>query len=369
MNNTPRLSFYRYFLSLLVLLLIIVALPATTGQGGEGPIPPPPPTWADSPFPPQLEADSPRRMTLSGCQNAPCQYLPLINRPPIDPHAGAMEIYNRLYVPSRNPSTGWYGNVSACQTSMTSAAFLTAMQQRINYFREMAGIPPITSLRSDYNTMVQASALMMSANNALSHSPPTDWLCYTTLGKDGAGSSNLFLGMYGTEAIDGYIRDPGDSNTAAGHRRWILLPSTTTMGTGDIPNGSQRPANALRVFDPSNWYTRPATRDTFVAWPPPGYVPYNTVYARWSFALPSADFSGSTVTVTRGGVGIPVTRFPAVTGYGENTLVWQINGMNDWDNWPKPAGDTAYTVTVQNVKINGVPSNYTYTVIVFDPGY
>ena len=355
-------------IALIFLLWQLIDVSPTSGQGDTGPVPPPPPTWEDAPRPSEQAQNKLLASTNSaGCSaSAHCNFLPVISYTK-DPAAEAMEIYRRLYIPSQNPYIGWSGNANACYPGETSAAFLTAMKQRINYFREMAGVPPITTLSSTYNTMGQAAALMMSANGKLSHSPTSDWTCYTELGKTGAGKSNLFLGMFGPEAIDGYIRDPGEGNTAAGHRRWILHPPTTTMGTGDIPNGGQWAANSLYVFDASIWAPRPATRDPFVAWPPPGYVPYNTVYPRWSFAVPSADFSGSTVTVKQGSTVIPVTKFTQVNNYGENTLVWQIASMTDWEYWPKPTGDVSYTVTITNVIVNAVSKNYSYTVTVFDP--
>ena len=49
-----------------------------------------------------------------------------------------------------------------------------------------------------------------------------------------AGKSNLFLGRSGAGAIAGYMDDPGSGNTAAGHRRWIIDPRQTTMGSGSV---------------------------------------------------------------------------------------------------------------------------------------
>ena len=51
---------------------------------------------------------------------------------------------------------------------------------RINYFRAMAGVGDDITFDSTYNTKAQAAALMMSANQALSHSPPADWDCFSS---------------------------------------------------------------------------------------------------------------------------------------------------------------------------------------------
>jgi len=194
------------------------------------------------------------------------------------------------------------------------------------------------------------------------------WTCYTADGAEAAGDSNLALGVSGWDAITGYIMDPGAGNSAAGHRRWILYPQTQIMGTGDVPAVSGfLAANGLNVFDANLFGPRPSTREEYVAWPPPGYVPYQVVFARWSFAYDQADFTAATVSMKSNGMNIAVSPEQVQTGFGENTLVWIPMGLNDRDPWPQPAGDTTYTVTIGNVLIGGIPRSFTYDVIVFDP--
>jgi hypothetical protein len=265
------------------------------------------------------------------------------------------------------PAIGWTGNRASCNAGTTSAAFKAAVLLRINYFRAMAGVPAQIMLSDTYNAKAQQAALMMSVNNQLSHDPPATWTCYTAEGAEAAGKSDLFLGVYGWDAITGFIRDPGDNNAPVGHRRWILYPQTQTMGTGDIPPDGGRSANALWVFDGRYGTARPTVRDTFVAWPPPGYVPHQVVFPRWSFSHPSADFTQSWVAMTLDGRNVPLSQQAVMNGYGENTLVWAITGMSDWASWPTPAKDTSYRVMVNNAIIGGIPTSFTYDVIVMDP--
>jgi hypothetical protein len=210
---------------------------------------------------------------------------------------------------------------------------------------------------------------MMGKAGTLSHDPAPDWPCYTERGEAGAGSSNLALGSYGPSAIAGYMRDPGPNNAAVGHRRWILYPRTELFGTGDVPGGSGAyGANALRVFGEPYSDPQPATRDGFVAWPPPGYVPYQVTYPRWSFSYPGADFSGASVTVSTAGQPVALAIESAVSpSYGNNTIVWRMDNLGDWSYWPAPSSDKPYQVTVSNVVINGAPQTFTYEVIVIDP--
>ncbi len=351
----------RVFLSWPWLLVLILSYNvAWGGTVQEGPVGTPP----LQPTPPPL------RRTLAPSSHA--VYLPLLQAaiapaPWIDTWSreASRWLYQVEYLGSAEAEIGWTGNHATCEAGETAPEFQAAMLRRINYFRAMAGVPPVR-LNPIYNAKAQHAALLMSANRALSHAPSTDWSCYRESGEEGAGSSNLFLGVYGPRAISGYIYDPGDGNYAVGHRRWILYPQTRQMGTGDIPpRDGYPPANALWVFDlDTMWGPRPETRDDFVAWPPPGYVPYQVVYPRWSLSYPYADFSQATVTMDLDGQRLPVQVHPTVEGYGENTLVWEPQVRFD----TAPAAEIRYQVRIDNVLVDGRPRTFSYTVIVFDPG-
>jgi hypothetical protein len=165
---------------------------------------------------------------------------------------------------------------------------------------------------------------MMSVNGQLSHKPPPNWLCYTGDGAEAAGSSNLFLGIFGPAAITGYIYDQGSGNYTEGHRRWLLYPQTERMGCLDIPaTGGYWSSNALWIFDENMWAPRPQPSEEYVAWSPPGYVPQQVIFPCWSFAIDDADFSGVSVETSSGRQSNPVTVQPVVKGYRENTLGWE----------------------------------------------
>jgi uncharacterized protein YkwD len=280
----------------------------------------------------------------------------------------SLNFYETAYLGSSG-AVNWTGSQAGCVPGGTNANFKLAVLQRINYFRAMAGVPAKITFSDTSNRLAQAAALIMSANNTLNHSPTSNMKCYSTDGKTGAGSSNLAIGVYGWDAISLYMMDPGAGNNAAGHRRWILYPRTQVMGTGDVPGGSGfSPTNALRVFGDVSSPARPVTREEFVAWPPPGFVPYPVVFARWTFSYDGADFSAAAVGMSAKGTNWTVSQAAPVNGYGENTLVWIPNGMGDSAGWPNPGSDMTISVSLHNVKINGVNRDFSYDVIVFDPG-
>ena len=278
--------------------------------------------------------------------------------------------YNALYPASEGVPMGWTGDLATCSAGTTSPGFKEAVRLRVNFFRAMAGVPAAITFSDISSAKSQQAALMMSRNNALNHKPPNTWSCYSTDGFEAAGKSNLGLGNSGAAAVTGSFMDFGVSNGAVGHRRWLLYPQTQVMGTGDIPDTTgYSAASSLWVVDGYFGTNRQVTREEFVAWPPPGYVPYQIVFSRWSFAYPGADFSSAGVTMTRNGVTLPVRLETFVANVGENTLVWVPDNMptSTVSNFSRPGADTPYTVTVSNVKISGVPRDFNYTVTVFDP--
>ncbi|MGD9712708.1 MAG: SH3 domain-containing protein, partial [Thermomicrobiales bacterium] len=282
--------------------------------------------------------------------------------------------FNAYYRGQSQPAISWTGNHPSCDAGTTSSAYRDDVLLRIMYYRGMSGVPTSIGFSSTANSKNQQAALVMSANGALSHFPPSDWDCWTADAYEAAGSSNIAIGYHGRSAVDAYIKDAGSNNFVAGHRRWLLYPQTQTFGTGDTPfapatggNPSFSSSNSIWVFDSNIGGPRPGTRDGFVAWPPTGYVPYQVVFPRWTFSYPGANFSGATVTLTRDGANVPVTiESRTNNGYGENTIVFRPTSMGSGDAWANPGSDSTYRVTISGVG-NAASSTFAYDVIVIDP--
>jgi uncharacterized protein YkwD len=293
------------------------------------------------------------------------------------------QFFNQVYQSSNGVPDGWSGNVTGCNPGALSPDYVQAMLTRVNYFRTMVGVPPVTFTTAN-NTEAQAAALLQAANPTIlgpdgkpdPHHPtpqnaPT---CFTPLGAAGSGASNLFAGLDGVGSVDGWMHDPGDftsnNNVDLGHRRNMLDPKISQMGAGYIPKSSGfGPTSTLLVLTTPS--ARPAVRDNFIAWPPRGFVPYQVVYPRWSFSLPGADFSNTTVTMQLAGAAAPVptTIRPVAPGFGggEPAISWDVNNLADSASWPKPTSDQTFTVNLTNVVVNGIQQNFTYNVTVFDP--
>ena len=168
--------------------------------------------------------------------------------------------YQSVLLPALRVANDWTGSVSGCNAGTTSAAYQDATLTALNYVRGLVSQPAVTfdpSLHAD----AQAAALIMAAQDRLSHYPPASWACWTSGGSGSAGRSNLHLGRSGAFAIISYMEDSGENNLLAGHRRWLLDSRATAMATGDTSK-----SNVITVIGSPR---RPSS-GTWIPWPAPG---------------------------------------------------------------------------------------------------
>jgi len=269
--------------------------------------------------------------------------------------------YWSRYAPKQTLSIDWLlGSILGCIPGITSSTTNQATLSSLNYVRSLAGLAPI-SFSSTMNSAAQRAALIMAANQALSHNPSSSWKCWTSTGAAAAAKSNLALSYPSLKAgriVELYMDDPGSSNTAVGHRRWLLNPFTTTMGSGSTPT-----ANAITVVGPTN-AARPNPK--WVSWPSAGYFP-NTMEpnGRWSLSsgYKSVSFKYASVAVYKSdGTKVPgIRKYTPHGGYAQPTLVWQMPST-----FPKSAN---YSVVVTGIKKTGYSGSLksVYKVRLFTP--
>ena len=252
-------------------------------------------------------------------------------------------------------SPGWSGSASDCEAGTSTDAFDGATVESINWFRRMAGLNTVNENASQSNA-AQQTALMMHAQNSLSHYPSTGWRCHTYSGASTAGLSNLTLGVIGTRGVLGQMEDPGASNEALGHRRWLLFPELQSVGVGNTSR-----ASTVQVI---NDFGRRYSETNWVSWPPAGFVPDETIYPRWSIGYAggsTVDFSRARVSVTENGRALGVRVLPQHDGFGDATLGWEVSGAN-----PKAAGDVIYRVNITGIVVGGRQVTKSYSVTSFD---
>ncbi|MCB9603643.1 MAG: hypothetical protein H6721_05985 [Sandaracinus sp.] len=253
--------------------------------------------------------------------------------------ADVCEAWRTGHVENARPA--WSGS-GACGPGTMAPEAIDDTLRRINLFRWLAGLPPVSDRPEEHDAQMECAA-MMSANGALSHSPPESWDCYTSAGAGAAGRSNIALG-YGTPgaAIDGYMLDR--NTPSLGHRRWILNPPLGRVGIGFA--SPSRPGQCLSVFDRSG----SGSERTWTAYPNPGPSPMFLAQGEWSFQTHGISLSaGSSATVVRVGDGmtLPVTTRQTGGGGPPNSLVIVPDG------WTPEAGQT-YRVTVDGLSVGEI---------------
>lgn len=254
-------------------------------------------------------------------------------------------------------SAQWTGSTASCTAGDVDADWRAATISRINLYREMCGLDNVTNNPS-MSTFTQAGSLIISANSALSHTPPPTQACWTQTGFDSSSTSNIAFGTQGPRSVDAYIDDSGGNNAAVGHRFWKLFPNMEFVGTGDTGTGSSSTdaiGNNILVLGGASAHGVASigsgrTTPTFVAWPPAGFCPFTLLptSARWSFFKGGVDFASATVTINA----VPAT----VTYTASGTLVFTGAVPNDWQGV-----ETDYDVVV-----TAEGTVYTYTTTVFD---
>lgn len=224
----------------------------------------------------------------------------------------------------------------------------------LNLYRFIADLPAVT-LDATKSQAAQECALMMDANNMLSHTPPMTWACYTQNGATAAGRSNISTGR-AVVSIDMYMSDYGNATTI-GHRRWFL-----SNGLGPVGIGGTTGASCHHVIGGTGTANKP-----WMAWPPPGPVPLEAIAipgqpsidnTGWTVQSSSSAYNvtNATVTVTDNGTDKPVMTTTLGQNYG-STYAIRFNPLG----WTTQAGHS-YQVSVMGPSLT-TPISYTVDVV------
>jgi hypothetical protein len=155
---------------------------------------------------------------------------------------------------------------------------------RVNYYRAVAGVSPVTTDAGlDANCVEHAR--YMAENNHLTHNQDPSKPYASAAGQICAGKGNAWIGS-GTswtdaDAVDGWM-------SSVGHRLWMIYPTTPVFGYG-FYTAANREAAALDVLSRTN-------------------MGADTSYSGWPVRYPVA-----------GQTSIPASRYPI-------TLMWRYFG-------------------------------------------
>lgn len=264
---------------------------------------------------------------------------------------GSADVCTRWKADRADLSEGtWTGDVTSCTPGDIGATARANALRLVNLYRSLAQLPAVVTDPAR-DAQDQACALMMRANNMISHTPPTTWTCYTADGATAAGSSNVSSGR-AVSSVDLYMIDSGNATTI-GHRRWILSNSLGPIGIG----GTDK-ASCMWTLSGTG-----KAGKAWTAWPAPGQIPLQAVSPRgttvdmtgWSVQSDGINLASAQVTVTVDGAAQPVTVTQLDANYGSKYAI-RFNPTG----WTTQAGKT-YSVAISNI-----PTAINYDVQIVD---
>jgi len=273
-------------------------------------------------------------------------------------------------------------DVAACTSGIPSDSEKLKVLNRINYLRAIHKLKPV-KYDDAYDEMTGECALIIAANENLSHTPESSWKCWSQVAYDGCYSSNISLAaatnydLSATDSatiVDGFMTEENEvPPTTLGHRRWFIDPwlNSIAFGRADYSDGHGHfvLGSAVKVInrdDPNDQQDISDTDIEFVAYPFETYPAelYND-NVMMSFTVIKDKFSKysngtgivfSTATIAivdQNNKTMKVKNIEFDTdGYGvPNNLRWYAEGI-------KP--NVKYNVTVSNVMINNNSELYQY---------
>ncbi|WP_111828055.1 CAP domain-containing protein [Acinetobacter colistiniresistens] len=273
-------------------------------------------------------------------------------------------------------SMGDAPDINNCYAGKLSAKFRNEFLNELNTVRALHGLPSITYDYAREDEMMQ-TALILAANNILTHYPEANTNCYSDIGAVGARTSNLEMGV----RANIYDNPPADTirslihdyfNVMAnnvGHRLWMLNPFLQKSAYGSVNAPSFRDTRFPYVVGTSIKVVYPFNNATTA---PLGVIayPYHNYPAKYYmpgsilsisvltdqknfFANRNVDYAKATVVVTE--------RSSGAKQKISNIRYENIGVPNHIQfNFGDLKLNVIYDVKLSNVLVNGRPKEYSY---------
>ena len=190
----------------------------------------------------------------------------------------AVQLSTFLEFGREDPGWGFTGDLDACVAGTTTREFRDSVIHRVNWYRQMGGMGTVRE-NLELSANAQQTALMMLAEDELSHYPGRDWPCHSDIGAATAAKSNLGLGNAGVSGIDAYMRDARRQQPARRASPLDTAPADTRDGHRQHAGSARGATHGLRTPWKSPAVTASADGPTCArsaaSWPglPPGTCP------------------------------------------------------------------------------------------------
>ena len=268
-------------------------------------------------------------------------------------------------------------DINNCYAGKLSTKFRNEFLTEMNTVRALHGLPSITYDYAHEDEMMQ-TALILAANNILTHYPEPNTDCYSDIGAVGASTSNLEMGvrsiMYDYSPAESVRNMTHDKlNVVAnnvGHRRWIINPFMEKSAYGSVNAPSIKDTQFPYVVGTSHktiYFQKNPTNAKLgvIAYP---YHNYPSKYFMKGailsvsilidqndyWANQNVDYSKAKLVVTERGGGEQKIRDISYDNLGmgiPNNIQFYFDGLKN---------NIIYDVKLSNVLVNGQPKEYSY---------
>lgn len=267
-------------------------------------------------------------------------------------------------------------DINNCYAGKLSAKFRNEFLNEINKARTLHGLPSITYDYAREDEMMQ-TALILAANNILTHYPEPNTDCYSDIGAVGAKTSSLEMGVRQNkydyspaESITNMVHDKlnlfaGD----VGHRLWMLNPFLEKSAYGSVNAPSFKDTRFPYVVGTSYKVVYPFNHATTA---PLGVIayPYHNYPAKYYmpgsilsisiltdqknfFANRNVDYAKATVVVTERSSGVK----QKISNIRYENIGVPNHIQFSFDDLKL---NVIYDVKLSNVLVNGQPKEYSY---------
>ncbi|MNJ36306.1 hypothetical protein D3C77_310890 [compost metagenome] len=280
-------------------------------------------------------------------------------------------MYDQLKTYDTEPSVKAPYNVGKVNQVILDQALLVT-----NFARALAGLPDDVQLDAELNDLAQHGAVLLAANDNLTHYPvkPADMTdAFYNKGYQSTKSSNISSGRdnLSSNVLEGYMPDTGRNADRVGHRRWVLNPSLQKVGFG-LANGY----GSMQVFDKSR---AEKVEYDYIAWPAADFPqqlfgvdhPWSVSVNPDKYEAPSLKDvrvkvtdvqSGKTWTLTSENHDLNSDLYMNVelSGFGvSNAIIFRLDGVQEYKG--------EYQVVISGLRtVSGQTTELAYTIDFYD---
>ena len=271
------------------------------------------------------------------------------------------------YLAAAVEDNGWIGDAKDCDAGDIPMRARELARRRWDYYRRQVGFTRPLVLDESLSRKAQYTALIMEANETLTHKPTKELKCYTEKGEEYAHFNLAFAYPDApiTEMVPLLMKDEGAHNKSVGHRAWFLHPNVYRVAVAATDHYA---AMGWRLEELREGAPDPALSDglAFSSWPPEGYAVADLVYPRWSlhyFAqVEDEDISSAAISMVRKDDQQPVSLSVIHRGntgkLGLRTIVWEPVVEK-----PADGADVGYVVRLSGFMVEGKERPIVYEVI------